>query len=374
MPPVSLMIKPASGLCNLRCRYCFYADEMENRSQPSCGIMSEETLETVLKKVLETAEGFCSICFQGGEPTLAGLPFFRRAVELERKYNVRGLSIQNAIQTNGMLLNEEWAAFLAENQFLTGISLDGTIHTHNAYRRTPEGQDTFIKVMDSIGLLEKHGAEYNILTVVHNRCAAAPDKIYRYYQKQGFRYLQFIPCLDPLQTANSTAAPREYSLTPEAYGSFLCRIFDLWHDDLQAGRQPYIRQFENYLALMAEGRAESCDMNGCCSIQYVAEADGSVYPCDFFSLDEYRLGSLLENSFAEIDAKRQEIQFIQKSLPLPEECKCCPYLSLCRNGCMRHRMMNSQDGGKDYFCRSWQMFFAHCGSRLEEISRIIAKK
>lgn len=371
MPPLSLMIKPASGLCNLRCSYCFYADEAQNRSQASYGIMELSTLENVLRKALETAEGSCSVCFQGGEPTLAGLDFFRKAVELEERFRPRGLSVQNAVQTNGIGLNADWASFLAGHHFLVGLSVDGTIHTHNAYRKTPEGKDTFLEVMNSAALLNRFQAEYNILTVVNARTAAAPDKIYRYYQKQGFRYLQFIPCLDPLPKASGPAPAREYSLSPEAYGQFLCRLFDLWYEDLQKGCQPYIRQFENYISLLLCGQAESCDMNGRCSVQYVVEADGSVYPCDFFALDEYRLGNLNETDFAHIDARRRELGFLERSAALPEECRSCPHFFLCRNGCQRRRIINPENPEKDYFCPAFRMFFSHCQDRLEQIAQKI---
>lgn len=186
MPPISILIKPASGLCNLRCKYCFYADEMEHRKQNSYGIMSLETLEEVIKKALAWAEGSCSIAFQGGEPTLAGLNFYRKCLELEKKYNVNQVQISHAIQTNGFLLDEEWCQFLAKNHFLTGLSIDGVKTTHDAYRKDAQGNDTFFHTLHVAELLKKAGAEFNILTVVNKKTAAKINRIYEFYKKKAF--------------------------------------------------------------------------------------------------------------------------------------------------------------------------------------------
>lgn len=366
MPPVYLLIKPSSGMCNLRCRYCFYHDVTQNRQEASYGFMSEETMEQVVKKALDAAEGSCTIAFQGGEPTLIGLPFYRKVMEMQKKYNQKKISVYNAIQTNGYGLSREWAEFFHENHFLVGISVDGTIHTHNCYRKNAAGKDTFLDVMKTVDLFDQCQVEYNILTVVHKKTADALDKIYRYYRKMGFEYQQYIPCLDPL---GKPSGESEYSLSPKAYGEFLCRLFDLWYDDYTKGRIVHIRQFENYLSILLTGRAESCDMNGFCSIQNVVEANGDVYPCDFFVLDEYRLGNLNTDTLEEIRTCETARRFIERSLKKPERCQTCPYLSLCRGGCYRHRIMAEIPGGTDYFCESYQIFFAHCLDRLIRIAK-----
>ena len=247
MRHVHLLIKPASGLCNLNCRYCFYHDIVEKREQASYGLMTEDTLAAVLEKALAAASHSCTIAFQGGEPTLAGLDFFRKAVELQRRLNVNRVQVYNSIQTNGLLLDSQWAAFFRENHFLVGLSLDGMKDTHDLYRLDAQGQGTFNRAARVLQLLESHGVAYNILTVVNRATAQHVEKIYRFYQRNRWGYLQFIPCLDPL---GEEPGSQEYSLTPEAYGDFLCRLFDLWYRDAKVGRAPSIRQFENYVEML----------------------------------------------------------------------------------------------------------------------------
>ena len=190
MPPLSIMLKPASSLCNLRCQYCFYADEAAHREQASYGIMSEDTLEAILKRTLAFAEGSCTIVYQGGEPTLAGLDFFRRAIELETKWNVNGVAIHHSIQTNGMVLNREWAAFFKEHRFLVGLSLDGNRRVHDVNRLDPSGQGTFRRVMESLNLLKEYKVEFNVLTVVTRQTVPQIKQIYQFFSRLGVEYQQ----------------------------------------------------------------------------------------------------------------------------------------------------------------------------------------
>lgn len=287
MRSVHIMIKPASGMCNLNCRYCFYHDIVEKREQRSYGFMEEKTLEAVVRKGLAAATQDCTIAFQGGEPTLIGLDFYRSVVALQKKYNVNRVRIHNAIQTNGLALNAEWADFLRENRFLVGISLDGVKATHDVNRLDAHGAGTFNRVMQAVQLLESRGVEYNILTVVNRQTAAHAGQIYSFYKRNRLRYLQFIPCLDPIGDA---PGGEPYSLTPADYGDFLCALFDLWYRDAKRGEAVSIRQFENYIEMLLGCPPEACGMAGVCGMQHVVEADGSVYPCDFYVLDGYRLG------------------------------------------------------------------------------------
>ena len=242
MRSVHIMIKPASGMCNLNCRYCFYHDIVEKREQRSYGFMEEKTLEAVVRKGLAAATQECTIAFQGGEPTLIGLDFYRSVVALQKKYNVNRVRIHNAIQTNGLALNAEWADFLRENRFLVGISLDGVKDTHDINRLDAHGAGTFNRVMQAVQLLESRGVEYNILTVVNRQTAAHAGQIYSFYKRNRLRYLQFIPCLDPIGDA---PGGEPYSLAPADYGDFLCALFDLWYRDAKRGEAVSIRQFEN---------------------------------------------------------------------------------------------------------------------------------
>ena len=355
MPAVNLLIKPASGLCNYRCSYCFYADEMENRQQKSYGIMTDETLENVIKKALDFSEGSMSLAFQGGEPTLAGLDFFKKMCNLVDRYNVKGVQVDYALQTNGSMIDEDWCRFLKEKNFLVGLSIDGIKSTHDCFRKDAGGQDTYLKTLEAAKQMDRFGVEYNVLTVVNRRTAPKIRRIYDQYKKQGFMWQQYIACLDPLGTE---AGSMDYSLTPQDYGNFLIDLFDLWQQDFWNRRsQPYIRQFENYISILLGFMPESCEQRGTCSIQNVVEADGSVYPCDFYVLDDYRLGNLNDEDFDAIYARRIEKEFVDASLNHTEECRKCRYFAICRGGCNRHRTQPGSPEGLNCFCRSYKMLF-----------------
>ncbi len=371
MPPLYMLIKPASGQCNLRCRYCFYRDLTEKREVASYGIMEVSTLEQVIRKTLETAEGACTFAYQGGEPTLAGLSFFKESVRLQNLYNRRGITVHNALQTNGMLLNHEWAHFLAENRFLVGVSLDGTSRIHDEWRRDGTGEGTFTQVMQGIRCLRQAKAEFNILTVLHAGNARRIREIYRYFKAQSFRHLQFIPCLDPL---GDTPGGEPYSLTPAAYGECLCTLFDLWYADLCAGEEVHIRHFENYVEMLLGYPPESCGMSGVCGMQYVVEADGAVYPCDFYVTDRYRLGNLCTDSFADLDRVRAENRFVTESTVSDPACRDCFCRALCRGGCKRYREPRIGDAlQRNLYCESYRRFFAYAGDRLEYLARRIRR-
>ena len=369
MPALSLLIKPASGNCNMRCRYCFYADELDNREIRSYGKMSVDTMHTIVDKAMEYGDYECTIAFQGGEPTLAGLDFYRDLVAYVTAHeNPKKLKIHYALQTNGYLINEEWAAFLGENHFLVGVSLDGLKEIHDRYRLDAAGKGTYQRVISAIRLLEKHQVEYNILTVVTAATARNGQKIYNYFKKNHFGYQQYIECLDPI---GEEPGQHEYSLTPEKYGEFLKSMFDAWYLDMRSGTYVYNRYFENLMMIMAGQQPESCNMRGVCGKQWVFEADGSVYPCDFYALDEWRLGNILENSFEEMDENRVELGFIQWSMRQQEDCQKCRWFGLCRNGCRRNREpVTAEHTNRNYFCKSYQMFFEYAYPRLEEVYQL----
>ena len=369
MPALSLLIKPASGNCNMRCRYCFYADELDNREIRSYGKMSVDTMHTIVDKAMEYGDYECTIAFQGGEPTLAGLDFYRDLVAYVTAHeNPKKLKIHYALQTNGYLINEEWAAFLGENHFLVGVSLDGLKENHDRYRLDTAGKGTYQRVISAIRLLEKHQVEYNILTVVTAATARNGQKIYNYFKKNHFGYQQYIECLDPI---GEEPGQHEYSLTPEKYGEFLKSMFDAWYLDMRSGTYVYNRYFENLMMIMAGQQPESCNMRGVCGKQWVFEADGSVYPCDFYALDQWCLGNINKNSFEEMDQKRDELGFIQWSMRQQEDCQKCRWFGLCRNGCRRNREpVTAEHTNRNYFCKSYQMFFEYAYPRLTEIYQL----
>jgi uncharacterized protein len=348
----------------MECDYCFYCDETEKRKQASYGLMSKETLANVIRKALAYGEQSVGIAFQGGEPTLCGIGFFEEAVRLVKQYNVNNLKIDFALQTNGYAITEEWCEFFKKNHFLVGLSVDGMEETHDKYRHGKTGEGTYQKVLQAARLMKKNGVDFNILTVVNKETAENIIPIYKEYKRNGWEYLQFIACLDPL---GEIRGQREYSLTPKAYGEFLVKLFHLWYKDWKRGKQPYIRQFENYIGILLKYEPESCEQRGVCGIQYVVEADGGVYPCDFYVLDDFKLGNLNQDTMVRIQENRSEIGFVERSLNHSEDCKQCRWFSLCRGGCYRCR-----EGVKDnYFCESYQMLFENCFAQMEEISRFL---
>ena len=369
MAPLTVMIKPASGLCNMRCRYCFYADEMANREISSYGMMSPATQEAIIKRVLDAAAGGCVFAFQGGEPTLAGLDFFRRQLELERKHNVHHVKIEHAIQTNGLLIDNDWAEFFAQNNYLVGLSLDGKKPLHDAYRVDAEGKGTHARVMRAVQILKKHNVQFNILSVLTDRGAKSVRSSYEFFSQNGLVWQQYIPCLDPL---GCEPGHTPYSLSVEGFARYLRTIFDCWYKDAMNGKLRYHRYFFNLMNLMLGAPPEACDMNGICGRQYVIEADGSVYPCDFYMLDEWRLGNLLTDSFEQLDQKRRELRFVELSAEALEHCRGCKWLSLCRGGCRRNREgLPGTPLGENYFCAAYKEFFEYAAQPLYLAARLI---
>ncbi|MCI8950372.1 MAG: anaerobic sulfatase maturase [Lachnospiraceae bacterium] len=371
MPQINVMIKPASGLCNMRCKYCFYTDEMEKRSQASYGIMSMETLEHVIRELFDFTQEQCTIAFQGGEPTLAGLDFYRQCLAFEKKYNKKQIFVSHALQTNGYGLDESWCSFFAENNFLIGLSIDGVKASHDAYRKDSQGGDTYFHVLETAQRLKEAGAKFNVLTVVNSKTAPKIRKIYEKYKKQGFFWQQYIACLDPI---GEKQGRQEYSLTPESYGRFLIELFELWDLDFKQGKPTYIRQFENYIGILLGQPPESCEQRGVCSFQNIVEADGSVYPCDFYVLDGYCLGNLNTDSFQVIEQRRKELRFVEDSINHTESCRTCPYFALCRGGCRRHREQPGTKVGENYFCKAYRMFFDACLPRMREIASCLGRR
>lgn len=377
MPAASILIKPSSANCNIDCKYCFYKCLSSNREEYSKGFMSEETLERLIVQAIDYAEGYVAFAFQGGEPTLAGVEFFRKVVALQRKYNTKNLTIENTIQTNGILIDEEWAQFLSENHFLVGLSLDGPKKIHDRYRLDVSGNPTFEKVMRAVSLFEQYHVEYNILSVITNDSADKASYLYHFYKRNRFRYVQFIPCMDEQIRACEHAYSKErkeYAVKPEQYGGFLCKFFDLWYDDFCKGEQMDIRMFSNLAQVAAGYPAEECGMNGYCTCYFVVEGDGSVYPCDFYCMDEWKLGSVAD-SFQKLIGSEKAKQFVDCSKEIASKCKDCPYFSLCKGGCRRWKETTT-NGWLDvnYLCPAYEMFFAHTWERLQLLGQYIIKK
>ncbi|MDR0884107.1 MAG: anaerobic sulfatase maturase [Oscillospiraceae bacterium] len=356
MPALSILIKPASAACNLRCRYCFYR-------RPAQAFMSDAILALMVKNALRSAEGGCTFAFQGGEPTLVGLDFYARLLALQAQYNVHQLTIENTLQTNGVLLDDAWCAFLAKHNFLVGLSLDGPRKIHEANRCDAEGNGSFNAVMQAAGRLKRHGVAFNILSVITAQSARQPDALYAFYQKKGYSFVQLIPCL-----AQGTG---EHNLQSGQYGDFLCRLFDLWYSDFVRGAGLDIRFFSNLVQMAAGYAPEACGMCGRCTPYPVVEADGRVYPCDFYVVDGWRLGTVAQDFRALLQSETAQ-RFAAVSRTVHADCAACPHAFLCRGGCRRWRepFVDGQ-AGRNVLCADYKQFFAHCAPRIELLAQQI---
>lgn len=361
MKRYSVMIKPSSALCNMRCGYCFYADEAALRSEARRGIMSEAVSRAILEKFRAAGGDSYAFVFQGGEPTLAGLEFFRRFSAMERELGYPEKGTSHAIQTNGLLIDRDWAAFLKEKDYLVGLSLDGTRDIHDYFRPDAQGRGTYKSVTAAAELLGAADVPFNILSVVTPALARHISSVFSDFKKRGFDYQQYIICLPPMEPGAKCHTPDEKTLS-----RFLIQLFDLWYRELMAGHYVSVRYFDNLVRLLRAEPPELCSMCGHCSIQYLIEADGSVYPCDFYALDEYCLGNILTDSLEAIDRRRMELGFIQSSMTPPDGCRACRWKYLCRNGCRRER----GEDGVNIHCSAYKEFFEHACPGLVQIARM----
>lgn len=365
---VNFLIKPASSLCNMRCRYCFYEDEAANRTQASMGVMTRETADLLIGEALDAVDfnGRLSFAFQGGEPTVAGLDFFRHFVEEVTRRNTRHIPVNYSIQTNGLALDEEWAEFLAKNRFLVGISMDGDKALHDEFRIDAASKGTWTRVRQNVTMLQRAGVDLNLLCVVTKRCAKSAVRVYHALQKTGVNFLQFIPCLDPLEMPRGSMP---YSLLPEDYGTFLCALFDEWYRDWSSGHYTSVRLFDDYVHLAMGLPAGTCATSGSCGAYFVVEADGSVYPCDFYVLDEWKLGHLGDQPLPALAQSDRAVQFLQDGLNHPTACASCQWRQLCFGGCKRDWCDDPAGGKRNYYCSSFQRFFAHAAPRLYQVAQ-----
>lgn len=371
MKQINFLIKPASSLCNLRCRYCFYADVAENREVANLGIMSAETAEKLIRSAFEAAEpkSQVSFAFQGGEPAMAGLDYFRTFVALVDKHRPGRVEVAYSIQTNGLTVNEEWADFFRAHNFLVGVSVDGDKSLHDRNRVGPKGEGTYDRVAGTVKLLRSRGVEVNLLCVVTGNCARHPQKVYAALKALGARYLQFIPCLDPLEEARGGMP---FSLKPKDYGGFLCGLFDQWYRDWERGQYVSVRLFDDYVHLAMGLPAGTCATSGSCGSYFVAEGDGSLYPCDFYVLDQWKLGEVGEAPLEELAVCDLAREFLAGGERKPDACRDCKWFRLCSGGCKRD--WHEEDGVlKNYYCAAFRRFFDYTGDRLAHIARLEAE-
>ncbi len=357
--PISVMLKPSSSLCNLKCEYCFYSSLADEREEYSKGMMTEKTMENTILSALDFANGTdVYFTFQGGEPLLCGLKYFEKFVDFTKNNNKKNSHVHYCLQTNGTLIDDAYAEFFKAHGFLVGVSLDGNEEL-NSYRVYPDGRGSFDDVMNGIEILKKHNVTFNVLSVLTKRTANNFRSAYRFFKSNDLRYLQFIPCLRPFKSDYD----EEMYMNCDDYAQFLKRGFNIYFNDYMRGEYVSIRSFDNYIALANGSNAEQCGMNGCCSTQFVVEGDGSVYPCDFYCTDDWYLGNINECSFDTLYHSEKAVEFMKNSFILDDECKECDYFYLCRGGgCKRNRQEKN-------YCPSYKQFFSDSEYKLKQIKR-----
>ena len=357
--PFAVMTKPVGSLCNMRCSYCYYI-ETGTAAPP----MEDAVLEAFVRQYIEAHPGpVVPFTWHGGEPTLAGLDFYRRAVALQQKHLPEGMSCWNNLQTNGLLLDEQWCAFLAEHSFDVGLSIDGAEQVHDAYRRDERGGPTHARIAENILRLKAHGVRPDLLCTVSSGAAAEPLAVYRALRDFDTGWVQFIPIVVPDGSGGVTSE----SVSAEGYGEFLCEIFDEWlHHDL--GRLD-VQLFAEAALVQAGGEASLCWMAPLCGRVLVVERDGGVYSCDHFVNAEHRIGSLQEGHLAALVDLPEQRSFGEAKAALPDQCLACRWLSLCNGGCPKDRFLLSEDGqpGLNFLCAGYRRFFSHAAPQLQQL-------
>lgn len=331
MKQISLLIKPASSLCNMHCAYCFYEDVSANREKSSMGIMNEETMKALIDKTLALDVEQVNYCFQGGEPTVAGIAYFKRFISYvnETKQNK---TITYAIQTNGLALDDEWIDLFKTHTFLVGVSLDGMLSNHNRVRKDRRAKGTFQTIVRNIKKLEKAHIQYNILTVLTHELAKKPKELFQFYLEHQFNYIQLIPCLPTLEGHEMMD---RFSLTPHDFANFYKIFFDEWYQLYLKGKYISITLFDNIIPMYLNIPPEQCGMLGRCHMQLVVEGNGNVYPCDFYVLDEYCCGNINTDSIQEIMSHQRATLFLNTKRELCQLCATCPFYKICYGNCRR---------------------------------------
>ncbi len=363
----SLLIKPASAVCNLDCAYCFYLDRDADPYKALPGRkMTEETLERLVDSYLFYSYPNSTFAFQGGEPTLAGLGFFEKLVEFQKQYGRNGQSVSNAMQTNAVLLDESWCNLFRDSDWLLGVSLDGPETMHDLYRYNKGGQGTWRKVVGAIEMLQAQKVEFNILCVLSQANVDQPRELYRFFRSLGVDNVQYIP----LAEFNADGTPMPFTITADQYGRFLTETFDAWWPDRRKMR---IRFFDNLAEAVAGLKPGTCTMHETCDSYVVVEYNGDVYPCDFFVEKEWKLGNITLDSWSEIARRSRRYSFASKKTLAHPECQVCEYQSICHGGCPKSRhgpKGNFED--LDYFCGAYKMIFSKAVKPLRsEVAKLM---
>lgn len=379
--PLYVMAKPASSLCNLNCKYCYYLEKNNLYKDVSATrryVMDDDTLERFTREYIN-AQTMPEVLFtwHGGEPLMRPLAFYKKALEMQKKYGA-GRLIDNSIQTNGTLLTDEWCRFFKENNWLVGLSIDGPQDFHDEYRRTRQGGPSFRKVMQGIDLLNKHGVEWNAMAVVNDYNADYPLEFYNFFKEIGCRYIQFTPIVERIQShtdgrhlasildKGADVPLADFSVSPEQWGEFLCTLFDEWvrHD---VGEY-FIQIFDATLANWVGQQPGVCTMGRSCGHAAVMEYNGDIYSCDHFVFPEYKLGNIREQSIVEMISGERQTKFgLAKRGSLPTQCRQCKFTDICNGECPKNRFMTTATGepGLNYLCRGYHRFFSHVAPYMD---------
>ena len=334
------LIKPASSRCNLRCKYCFYHDISHHRDVFSYGIMNQKVMEKLIQMVFDyfQEEVMITFAFQGGEPTCAGIDYFHKFIEYVNLHRKEYHHVAYSIQTNATLLDEKWLDLFEKHHFLVGVSLDGYLENHNLNRIDINQQGTFKTFMKNIVEMKKRNIEFNILTVLTSQLSKHSQKLFNFYNEHQLNNIQLIPCLNELDTKNST-----YSLKPREFFKFYDQLFPLWFQEFQKGNYISYNYFDN-LVLLFKGRYPyQCGYLGYCNMQFVIESDGSVYPCDFYCLDQYKIGNIQNDSINDLIRSNVLHTFLKEPKRMSKKCETCRFLRICNGQCKRSNMSYFED-------------------------------
>ncbi|MGL4411267.1 MAG: anaerobic sulfatase-maturation protein [Bacteroidales bacterium] len=369
--PIYVMAKPVGSICNLDCTYCYYLEKEELYRNRTTHRMSDELLEQFTREYIE-AQPTPDVLFtwHGGEALLRGIEFYRKALKLQKRY-ARGRRIENSIQTNGVMLNDEWCEFFKENNFLVGISIDGPKDCHDIYRKDKGGKGTFEKVIAGVELLKKHGVEFNILAVVNSFNVRYPLEVYNFFKSIGGRYIQFSPIVERVGTRQDglkllSATDRqevvvsEWSVDSADYGHFMTAIFDEWvRKDVG---EVYVQLFDSTLANLVGASPGVCVWAKECGHASAMEFNGDIYSCDHYVFPENKLGNIRSTPLVTMMLSDKQLSFGRaKSSSLTAQCKRCKFLTLCNGECPKNRIIKSEDGedGLNYLCQGFKIYFEH---------------
>lgn len=388
--PFHVMAKPIGPKCNLDCRYCFYLEKEKLFPADENFRMNEDVLDTYIRKYIRSqSTPEISFAWQGGEPTLMGLDFFRKAVALQRQY-AGGRPVHNSFQTNGTLLDDDWCRFFAREHFLVGLSVDGPEPIHNRYRCDKGGHGSFERVMQAMERLRTWRVDFNTLTCVTRQSPDEAVEIYRFLKAQGATFMQFIPIVEragdrtahalgldlavppELEAEDNPDAMMPWAVSSAGFGQFLCRVFDEWVKE-DVGRI-FVNLFDVALSAWCGMEPGLCTFARTCGKAVALEHDGSVYSCDHYVYPAYRLGNLTEQSLEEMLYSAQQVKFgNDKRDALPAYCRECEFLFACNGECPKHRFIKTPDGepGLNYLCEGYKTFFAHIDPAMREMAELV---